>query len=81
MKHLITLAIVTCAVFAAAIAEAHDRVQFVSGGHCNQQFRVQRFSSRPQFVRQQVVVRDRVQFVDSGRSRRVNQIGLFNFAR
>lgn len=74
MKSLITAAFCAAALCCATIAEAGNRVQFVSSGHCNQQVvRVQRFSSP-----QRVIVRDRVQFVDSGRSRRVNQFGLFN---
>lgn len=79
MKSLITIALVAVAICAATIAEAGNRVQFVSSGHCNQQVvRVQRFSS-PQRV-QRVVVQERVRFVDSGRRNNL-QIGLLNFSR
>lgn len=76
MKNMITVALVAVALCCATIAEAGNRVQFVSSGHCNQQqFRVQRFSSP-----QRVIVRDRVRFVDSGRRNNL-QIGLLNFSR
>lgn len=81
MKTLTTLIFVTCAMLAAMVAAPADaggrRVQFVQvqDHHCGS-LSVQRFSSRPRFVQQQVIVRDRVRFVDSGR--RVNQIGLLN---